>query len=96
MTASPPIIFSIDLCPFNTSNCKSTLVTNSLGGSVTIDLTDTPPLQPGGTYTVRICNLGVTPITLNIKAIDRHIPVHDLPAALAAPARNPRRSRMTR
>ena len=68
VTASPPIIFSIDVCPFNTSNCKSTLVTNSLGGSVTIDLTDTPPLQPGGTYTVRICNLGATAITLNIKA----------------------------
>ena len=59
---------SIDLCPPNGGACKSTLVTNALGGAVTIDLTDLPPLQ-AGTYTVRTCNLTPTPITLNIRAV---------------------------
>ena len=68
ITATPPILFSIELCPFGGGTCKSTLVTNAVGGSVIIDLTDTPPLQPGTTYTLRTCNLGVTPITLNLKA----------------------------
>ena len=50
------------------ATCTGVLVTNAAGGSVTVDLADTPPLQPNETYVVRICNLGSTAITLNLHA----------------------------
>jgi subtilisin-like proprotein convertase family protein len=68
VTATGPIDFSIDLCPPNGGPCKSTEVTNAIGGEVTIDLTDLPPLQVG-TYQVRTCNLASTDITLHIRAV---------------------------
>ena len=68
VTASPPTAFSIDICPPNGGVCKSVVVTNAIGGGVTVDLTDLPPLQPGTTYTVRTCNLGLSPIALNLRA----------------------------
>ena len=43
-------------------------MTNALGGQVTIDQTDLPPLQVG-TYRVRTCNLATTPVTVNIRAV---------------------------
>jgi subtilisin-like proprotein convertase family protein len=60
--------FSIDLCPPGGGPCKSTLVTNALGGSVTIDQTDLPPLQVG-TYRVQVCNLAAAAMTVNIRAV---------------------------
>ncbi len=68
VTATGPIDFSIDLCPPNGGPCKSTLVTNAIGGEVTIDQTDLPPLQVG-TYRVHTCNLASTAITLHIRAV---------------------------
>ena len=67
VSATGPVDFSIELCPLNGGTCKSTEVTNAIGGAVTIDQTDLPPLQVG-TYTVRTCNLTPTPITVNIRA----------------------------
>ena len=55
--------------PPTAAACKSIVITNTLGGSVTIDQTDLPPLQAGGSYTVSTCNLANTPITVNIRAI---------------------------
>jgi subtilisin-like proprotein convertase family protein len=68
VTATGPVDFSIDLCAPNGGSCKSTLVTNAIGGQVTIDQTDLPPLQVG-TYRVHICNLAQTDITLHIRAV---------------------------
>jgi len=67
----PPgeINFEVFLCTFDGANCKSELVTTNVGGSVTIDLTDTPPLKPDSTYAVRICNYAKNnAITLRIHA----------------------------
>src|ERR1019366_9209714 len=58
---------SLDLCPLAGGPCKSTEITNAIGGSVTIDQTDLPPLAVG-TYRVHTCNLTPTPITVNIRA----------------------------
>ncbi len=68
ISATPPIQIVLDVCPANGGACKSTLITNTLGGSVTIDQTDLPPLQPGGTYVVRVCNRATTAVTVNIRA----------------------------
>jgi subtilisin-like proprotein convertase family protein len=68
VTATGPVDFSIDLCAPNGGPCKSTLVTNAIGGEVTIDQTDLPPLLVG-TYRVHICNLAQTDITLHIRAV---------------------------
>ncbi len=68
VTATPPIDFTIELCTLDGASCKGVQVTNSVGGTVTIDLTDTPPMLPDTIYTVRICNLAETAITLNIHA----------------------------
>ena len=67
VSASAPVNYSIDLCPPDGSPCKSTVVSNAIGGSVTIDQTDLPPLSVG-TYRVRVCNLTDTAITVNIRA----------------------------
>ncbi len=67
--ASAPVNFSIDVCPLSGGPCKSTVVSNEIGGAVTIDLTDVPPLQVG-TYRVHTCNLDpVNAIKVNIRAI---------------------------
>jgi subtilisin-like proprotein convertase family protein len=66
--ATGPVAFSIDLCPPGGGPCKSTLVTNAIGGSVTIDQTDLPPLQVG-TYRVQVCNLAAAAMTVNIRAV---------------------------
>ena len=68
VSATGPIDFSIDVCPLDGGACKSTEVTNAIGGEVTIDQTDLPPLQ-AGTYRVRTCNLTPTPITVHIRAV---------------------------
>jgi subtilisin-like proprotein convertase family protein len=68
VSATGPVAFSIDLCPPGASPCKSTLVTNAVGGSVTIDQTDLPPLQVG-TYKVQVCNLAGAAMTVNIRAV---------------------------
>ena len=68
LNASVPIDVSLTVCPVSGGACKSIVVTNSLGGSVTIDQTDLPPLQAGGSYVVRTCNLSGTPITVNLRA----------------------------
>ena len=63
------MISTLTVCPLQgTTSCKSTEVTNSLGGGVTTDLNDIPPLLPGTEYSIRTCNLGLTPITLNLRA----------------------------
>jgi subtilisin-like proprotein convertase family protein len=67
VTATSPD-FSIDLCPLAGGACKSTLVTNAIGGSVTLDQTDLPPLTVG-TYKVHICNLAGTAMTVHILAV---------------------------
>jgi subtilisin-like proprotein convertase family protein len=69
MSASAPVDFSLDLCPLAGGPCKSVEVTNNIGGSVTIDQTDLPPLTVG-TYKVHTCNLDpVNAITVNIRAV---------------------------
>jgi subtilisin-like proprotein convertase family protein len=68
VSASAAVNLSIDLCPLAGGACASTVVTNTIGGSVTIDQTDLPPLQVG-TYKVHICNLLATPITVRIRAV---------------------------
>jgi subtilisin-like proprotein convertase family protein len=68
INASLPIDVTLEVCNAFSGGCKNVVITNTLGGSVTIDQTDLPPLQPGGTYTVRTCNLANTPITVNIRA----------------------------
>ncbi len=68
VTATPPIDFSLTVCPLNGNVCKSVQVTNAVGGGVTTDLNDIPPLLPGTTYSVRTCNLGLSPLTLNLRA----------------------------
>ncbi len=67
VTATPPIDFTLTVCPQAGLGCKSVEVTNAVGGGVTTDLTDQPPLLPGTTYTVRTCNLGLTAITINLR-----------------------------
>ena len=70
LTATPPIDITLEVCPANGGACKSILVTNSLGGSVTIDQTDLPPLQPGGSYTVtHLQSQRTRPITVNLRAV---------------------------
>ena len=68
VTASPPIQLTLQVCPASGGTCKSLFITNTLGGSVTIDQTDLPPLQSGGSYIVRTCNLNTTPVTVNLRA----------------------------
>jgi subtilisin-like proprotein convertase family protein len=68
VTATGPVAFSVTVCPLGGTACKTVVVTNSIGGGVTIDLNDIPPLLPGTTYSVRTCNLSFTPITLNLRA----------------------------
>ncbi|MGO8926542.1 MAG: S8 family serine peptidase [Limisphaerales bacterium] len=68
VSATGPVDFSIAVCPPGGGPCKSTLVTNAIGGSVTIDQTDLPPLAVG-TYEVQICNLAGTAITVHILAV---------------------------
>jgi subtilisin-like proprotein convertase family protein len=68
VTATSTVDFSIDLCAPNGGPCKSTLVTNAIGGEVTVDQTDLPPLQVG-TYRVHICNLASNDVTLHIRAV---------------------------
>ncbi len=68
VTATPPIDFTLTVCPTTGNACKSTEVTNAIGGGVTTDLNDIPPLFPGTEYSVRTCNLGLTPITINLRA----------------------------
>lgn len=68
LSATPPIGFTVELCTLDGASCKGVLVTNNVGGTVTIDLTDTPPMVPDTIYKVRICNLAETAITLNIHA----------------------------
>ena len=68
ISATPPIQLTVQVCPTDGGNCKSIAITNTLGGSVTIDQTDLPPLQPNATYSVRICNFANTSVKLNIKA----------------------------
>ena len=69
VSASAPVDFSLDLCPLAGGPCKSVEVTNNIGGSVTIDQTDLPPLAVG-TYKVHTCNLDpVNAITVNIRAV---------------------------
>lgn len=59
---------SIQVCPVdNPVGCKTVFVTNGVGGSVTIDIYDDPPLT-GGFYSVRVCNLGTGPVTVHILA----------------------------
>jgi subtilisin-like proprotein convertase family protein len=69
VTAPLPIDYTVTVCPANGGPCKSVLVTNALGGSVVIDQTDLPPLAGGTSYTVTTCNLGTSPITVNIRAV---------------------------
>ncbi len=70
ISASAPVDFTLQLCPLAGGQCKSTEVTNNIGGEVTIDQTDLPPLQVGATYRVHICNLDpANAITVNIRAI---------------------------
>jgi subtilisin-like proprotein convertase family protein len=62
---------SVDLCPLNsTLGCKTSSFTNppTLGGSVSLDIFDNPPLVPG-VYSVRVCNLGQTPVTVHVLAV---------------------------
>ncbi|PWU08582.1 MAG: hypothetical protein C5B50_29255, partial [Verrucomicrobia bacterium] len=64
---------SVQVCPLGDSgaNCQSTLITNMTAGAITslsISLLDTPPLQPGQTYSVTICNLGPDDVNIFIKA----------------------------
>jgi len=68
VSSTGPIDFSIQLCPPNGGPCVTTVVTNAIGGEVTIDLTSQPPLQVG-TYTVQTCNLTPAAITLHIRAV---------------------------
>ena len=68
VTATGPVDFSIELCAPDGVSCKSTLVTNAIGGQVTVDQTDLPPLHVG-TYRVRICNLSQTDVTVHIRAV---------------------------
>jgi subtilisin-like proprotein convertase family protein len=68
VSATGPVDFTIDLCAPNGGPCKGTEVTNLIGGEVTIDQTDLPPLQVG-TYRVHICNLESTAFTVHIRAV---------------------------
>jgi subtilisin family serine protease len=63
-----PVNMSLELCPLGGGDCKSTLITNAVGGSLTLDDTDLPPLLVATTYRVRTCNLDTAPITVNIRA----------------------------
>ncbi len=67
VSATGPVDYTIELCPLSGGTCKSTEVTNTIGGAVTTDQTDVPPLR-AGTYRVRVCNRTDTPITVNIRA----------------------------
>jgi subtilisin-like proprotein convertase family protein len=60
---------SMQLCPLGSTagGCKSTLITNQLPTSLSINQFDTPPLT-AGTYYVRLCNNGPDDITLFVKA----------------------------
>ncbi len=59
---------SVGVCPLeNLAGCESTLITNGIGGSVTIDILDDPPLEQG-VYSVRTCNLGTDRVTVRIVA----------------------------
>ncbi len=56
------------VCPLEEAgSCESTTISNAIGGSVTIDVYDTPPLHEG-VYSVRTCNLGTQPVTVRILA----------------------------
>ncbi len=68
VSATGPIDYTIEVCPLEGGVCKSTEVTNSLGGSVVTDQADVPPLH-AGTYRIRICNVADTAITVNIRAV---------------------------
>jgi subtilisin-like proprotein convertase family protein len=68
VSASGPIDYTVEVCPANGTICKSTEVTNALGGYVVVDQTDIPPLASGTTYRIRTCNLTPQAITLNIRA----------------------------
>ena len=59
---------SVRVCPLdNPLGCESTEITNGIGGSVTIDILDDPPLSQG-VYSVRTCNLGADQVTVRIVA----------------------------
>ncbi len=64
-----PVNVSMQLCPLDSTanGCKSTLITNNLRTSLSIDQFDTPPLS-AGTYYVRLCNNGVGDITVDVIA----------------------------
>ena len=68
VSASAAIQVTLQVCPADGGTCKNILVTNTLGGLVTIDQTDLPPLQAGGSYVVRTCNLSTESITVNLRA----------------------------
>ncbi len=68
VSATPPIQITLQVCPGDGGDCKGILITNTLGGIVTIDQSDLPPLQPGTSYTVRTCNLSTTPVKVNLRA----------------------------
>lgn len=68
VSASGPIDYTIEVCPLDGGGCKSTEVTNSLGGAVVTDQADVPPLH-AGTYRIRVCNVADTAITVNIRAV---------------------------
>jgi subtilisin-like proprotein convertase family protein len=58
----------LEVCPLeNRIGCKSITITNGIGGSVSIDFLDDPPLQEG-VYSVRTCNLGSDQIKVRIVA----------------------------
>ena len=71
VSATGPIDYTIEVCPLAGGGCQQTEVTNALGGAVTIDQTDIPPLQ-AGTYRVRVCNRATTDITVNIRVVLRY------------------------
>jgi subtilisin-like proprotein convertase family protein len=68
VSGTPPIKITLQICPAAGGDCKGILITNTLGGAVTVDQTDLPPLQAGGTYVVRTCNLDTRAVTVNLRA----------------------------
>jgi subtilisin-like proprotein convertase family protein len=64
-----PINLTMQLCPLEATGggCKSTVITNQVPTSLSIDQFDNPPLT-AGTYYVRICNHGIGDVTIYLKA----------------------------
>jgi subtilisin-like proprotein convertase family protein len=58
---------TLQVCPPGVGGCQSTVIQTN-GAVIRVDKSSVPPLNPG-VYTVRVCNEGSQPVTVNIRAI---------------------------